>query len=320
MDFNTFLNQYQKKPVDHFQHQVPDNPLLSVCLPTFQHRKFIEECLNSILMQQTNFNYEILIGEDGSTDGNREVCEAYARKHPDKIRLFLHHRENNIQVDGQPTGRFNFTYNWFSARGKYVALCEGDDYWTDPFKLQKQVDFLEVNADFVLTYHPVMVLDKQQLIHDVIADSKFSESESSIYDLAAFGNYMHTPSVVYRNILPELPHEFFEVPIGDFFLYMQLANYGKIKRLNDAMAVYRNRVGIYSDKHSLQKRKAWLQTLNLLIHSQHSPTVKRIMKLRLGDDSEILKNMSTSGFAQLSKHIPAKVLFKSLLFKIFKRG
>src|SRR5690606_25596514 len=109
---------------------------------------YIRECLDSILMQKTDFPFEILLGEDASTDGTREISIEYADKYPDKIRLFLHHRENNIEILGTPTGRFNSLYNLFSARGTFIALCEGDDFWTDEKKLQKQYEFMVTNPDY----------------------------------------------------------------------------------------------------------------------------------------------------------------------------
>jgi len=139
------IKKYQKVPVREYSNQVNKKPVVSVCVQTYQHVNYIKDCLDGILMQKTTFPSEILLGEDASTDGTREVCIEYAEKYPKKIRLFLHHRKNNIKINGSPTGRFNFLYNLYSARGKYIAICEGDDYWTDPYKLQKQVDFLDVN-------------------------------------------------------------------------------------------------------------------------------------------------------------------------------
>ena len=137
--------KYQKAPVEEYPNQVLEavpEPVVSVQVSTYQHADFIRDCLDGILMQETDFPVEILIGEDESSDGTREICKAYADRHPDKIRLFLHRRENNIAIHGRPTGRFQSTYTRFKCRGTYIALCEGDDYWTDPLKLQKQVDFL----------------------------------------------------------------------------------------------------------------------------------------------------------------------------------
>ncbi|MBL4586794.1 MAG: glycosyltransferase family 2 protein [Flavobacteriales bacterium] len=129
------------------------NPLVSVSIETYNHVNYIKACLDSVLMQQTDFEFEIILGEDASTDGTREICIEYAERHPDKIRLFLHHRDNNISIGGKPSGRFNLLYNLSKVRGKYIARCEGDDYWTDPLKLQKQVDFLEADENCFMINH-----------------------------------------------------------------------------------------------------------------------------------------------------------------------
>src|SRR3954454_13476128 len=157
MNIDEFKEKYQKIPVEIFPNHVTENPLVSVAVQTYQHKAYIKDCLEGILMQQTNFPFEILLGEDQSTDGTREICISYAQKYPNKIRLFLHHRENNIKVNERPTAKFNLLYSLFSSRGKYIAMCEGDDYWTDRFKLQKQVDEMEVNLDINLCSHPSLI-------------------------------------------------------------------------------------------------------------------------------------------------------------------
>lgn len=160
MDFREFKENYQKKAVEEISFSSPKEPLVSVLVQTYQQKHFIEECLESILMQETTFAYEIIVGDDGSTDGTREICLEYAERYPDRLRLFLHHRENQITVLGQPTSNFNAFYNFFSARGKYIAFCEGDDKWTDPLKLEKQVGFLKENPSFSFTYHKFLTINE----------------------------------------------------------------------------------------------------------------------------------------------------------------
>lgn len=136
------------KPVNHIE------PLVSVTVAAYQHEPYIKQCLEGILMQQTNFPFEIILGEDDSKDNTRAICIEYAEKYPEKIRLFL--RDRNIShlkdKNGKLIKRLNgvFGFSRMSARGKYLACCEGDDYLTDPLKLQKQVDFLEENPEYVL--------------------------------------------------------------------------------------------------------------------------------------------------------------------------
>src|SRR5205809_8020554 len=121
MNFQEFKEKYQHEPVTEYRNYVKNDSIVSVCVQTYQHASYIRECLDGILMQQTDFPFEILVGEDNSTDGTKEICIKYAEKYPEKIRLFLHHRKNNIRISDRPTGRFNFLYNIYSAKGKYIA-------------------------------------------------------------------------------------------------------------------------------------------------------------------------------------------------------
>lgn len=146
-EIKIFLSKYQPET---YPNQVQKKPTVSVLVQTYQHVKYIKDCLDGILRQETDFDFEILIGEDDSNDGTREICIEYAQRFPDKIRLFLHDRNKKIKDKKFKPGQFNLFNNLFSARGKYIAVCEGDDYWTDAFKLQKQVQFLENNEDCMI--------------------------------------------------------------------------------------------------------------------------------------------------------------------------
>ncbi len=254
-------------------------PLVSIIVVTYQHVNYIKECLEGVINQVTNFKYEIILGEDDSTDGTREICLEYAKKYPNKIRLFLHHRENVIYISGKPTGRFNFLYNLSKSRGKYIALCEGDDYWTDPYKLQKQVDFLENNPDYVICFHNVTILDEnKKIFYNDFITRKVNET-TDIYDLAK-GNYIHTPSVVFRNILNfEMLSEFINSYLPDYFLYMLLAQYGKIIKLQGTMAVYRiHAKGIWSVNKN--QNEIIIKNLNLMIKYFKGKDFNKILKKR----------------------------------------
>jgi len=154
MNFTEFKAKYQKLPVTEYYNTVVPNPVVSVCIQTYNHAQYIEECLLGILSQKTTFPYEILLGEDNSTDETRDICLKYAQKYPDKIRLFLHHSENKIKVDGNITGRFNYMYNLYSSKGDFIALCDGDDYWVDNNKLELQYNALMKQKDIHLATHP----------------------------------------------------------------------------------------------------------------------------------------------------------------------
>ncbi len=253
-----FKENYQVKKVQEFSNKVNDLPFLSICVQTYQHGSFIKECLDGLLFQKTTFPFEILLGEDDSKDGTRKICIEYAEKFPDKIRLFLHHRENNIKINGNPTGRFNFIYNLNNARGKYIALCEGDDYWTDPLKLQKQVDFLEGNEDYGICFHESEVLwEVENEISCIRLNSDFNWNnmtpDKSVYTISDVlkGPFMATASVVFRrNDLIDFPHWFFKAVSVDITLYSLILKNSKIKFINETMCVYRKHPGGITRVHS----------------------------------------------------------------------
>ncbi len=131
-------------------------PIVSICCMAFNHASFIRECLDGFLMQEPPTGilagdpwYEILIHDDCSTDGTEDIIREYAAKYPDKI-FPLYEQENQYSK-----GKIIDAYNYDRAQGKYIAVCEGDDYWTDPKKLQKQVDFLESHPEFSACWHRV---------------------------------------------------------------------------------------------------------------------------------------------------------------------
>lgn len=126
-----------------------NTPLVSICCVTYNHAPFIRKCLDGFLMQQMDFSIEILIHDDCSTDGTTEIIREYEARYPDLI-FPLYEEENQYQ---QGKAREIDLYNYRRARGKYIAYCEGDDYWTDPHKLQKQVDFMEANPEYTVCFH-----------------------------------------------------------------------------------------------------------------------------------------------------------------------
>lgn len=126
-----------------------NTPLVSICCITYNHAQFIRKCLDGFLMQQTDFPIEILIHDDCSTDGTTEIIREYEAKYPDLI-FPLYEEENQYQ---QGKAAEIDLYNYRRARGKYIAYCEGDDYWTDLLKLQKQVDFMEANPEYSVCWH-----------------------------------------------------------------------------------------------------------------------------------------------------------------------
>jgi len=253
MNFKEFTKQYQKVYVEKHPCQVTSNPLVSVCVQTYQHADYIKECLEGILMQKTNFSFEILLGEDASTDGTREICIEYAHKYPDKIRLFLHHRANNIAINGSPTGRFSFIYNIGNSNGSYIAFCDGDDYWTDPYKLQGQVNFLEKNKTYSLCFHRSIQLNNGTINE---FDDLFFNRDRNSEEILWGGILLNT--VLYRNhpsLFGNMSSNFFKVKMVDVYILITLSKLGSAKYINVIKpSVYRHHSGGIWSPMSIIKR------------------------------------------------------------------
>lgn len=131
-------------------------PKVSVSIITYNHVNYIAQAIESVLKQQVDFTYEIIIGDDYSTDGTQKILQHYQKKYPDIIQLVLHPK----RYEGVP-GRLNNITNLYSCRGQYVALLDGDDYWISENKLQTQVDFLDQNPDYTLAFHEIKVVSEE---------------------------------------------------------------------------------------------------------------------------------------------------------------
>lgn len=225
---------------------------LSVSLITYNQKSFISQTIDSILQQKVDFNYEIIIGDDCSTDGTRETLLEYQKNYPSLIKLILHPQKNA----GIP-GKINFISTIDAAKGKYIALLDGDDYWTDPLKLQKQVDFLEANSDFAICFHRVKI-DYEGESCEILSNE--NQKEVLEFEDLALTNYIRTPSCVFRNgLFEKFPDWFYQSPVGDWVLHLLNAQHGKTKFLEDVMAVYRmHNNGVWSMKDPIETSVKWI--------------------------------------------------------------
>jgi len=205
--------------------------MVSVVMITYKHQEFIQQAIKGVLMQECDFDVELIIANDNSPDNSDAVIKEIIQNHPNSSWIkYIKHKEN---IGMMP----NFVYSLNASNGKYIALCEGDDYWTDPLKLQKQVGFLENNIDFAITFHKVQILKNNELVPDYI--TREVPEITTILDLAK-GNYMHTCSVIYRNnLFGEFPEYFKTAQVGDYLLHLLNARYGKTKLIDQVMGVYR---------------------------------------------------------------------------------
>jgi len=245
-----------------------ENILVSICCTTYNHENYIRQCLDGFVMQKTNFSFEILVHEDASTDNTSKIVKEYETHYPDLFRC-VYQTENQFLKQNTLV---NILFRM--ARGKYIAMCEGDDYWTDPLKLQKQVDFLEANQDFAICFHKVEILNT--LSNKTIISNKIQKSITTVKDLA-LGNYIYTASNVHRNRQKEIPKWFFECPVGDYPLHLLNAQYGKIKFMEDIMAVYRiHNQGIWGTKNYQFLFVKWDKMLEIL-SKEFEPQVNTIL-------------------------------------------
>jgi len=219
-------------------------PIVSVCLQTYQHKNYIKKCLDGILMQEVKGKIEVLVGEDESTDGTREICVEYAKRYPEEVKLSLLSRKNVIYISGRPSGRFNMLNNLSKAKGKFVALCEGDDVWTNPHKLQKQIDFLEKHSDYAMVFHKIVdqYAEKKVKRFDNLQKNRFATG-----DLLKRG-IIPTSTILFRNgLVKNFPNWFKKVYVGDWPLTILLSLHGDAYYLDKDFALsHRDGSGVWS--------------------------------------------------------------------------
>lgn len=275
---------------DNSDLQLNNNLMVSIACITYNHAPYIRECLNGFLMQKTNFPIEILIHDDASTDGTEEIIREYEAKYPDIIKP-LYETENQWVKGRRGSAVFNFP----RAKGKYIALCEGDDYWTDPYKLQKQVDFLEGNPDCSLCFHAWKSIRNNNpndfFIHrpqNIPSNDKFEMKHA----ILGGGGFMATHSMVFhKELILKRPEWMDESPVGDIPLMLLLASKGKIGYIDDVMSVYRVMSSANSWSASMQNRarrkkhhfvilKMWSDFDNWTDKKYHRFVVQKKMKNR----------------------------------------
>ncbi|GGG53189.1 glycosyltransferase family 2 protein [Bizionia arctica] len=217
---------------------------LSVRLQCYNHALFLEQALKGIIDQKTNFPFEVVIGDDFSTDNSLEVIEKIIKENTNtniSFNLLKREKGDSYSIEREKNGRLqNFVDIINHCQGKYIALLDGDDYWTDPLKLQKQVDFLEANEDFHICFHRANLLKNESPLelHPIPGISNIGEY--LFKDILENYNFILTASVVFRkpaNFI--IPKWFMELPFGDLGLYQLVSNNKKIKCLDDIMSVYR---------------------------------------------------------------------------------
>jgi glycosyltransferase involved in cell wall biosynthesis len=239
---------------------------VSVALIVYNHEKYLRQAIDSILMQEVNFKYEIVVGEDKSTDNSREILLEYKSRYPDKFVLLF--REQNVG------GTKNVYDIFMNAKGKYIAILEGDDYWIDSSKLQFQLDFLEKNRGYLGVSHIIEARDLQgSYLASHPSSPKIVGKDASL-ELFLMGYYFSATATVFRNIFLDKSSDYSiyykaHKYVGDLTLCMLLLDNGRIKVLNHTMSAYRFRrvdgeSNYNSIRNAIEKYSDHIQLLNVL--------------------------------------------------------
>jgi glycosyltransferase involved in cell wall biosynthesis len=241
-------------------------PTLSIVMIAYNMERFIRQAIDSVLVQRVDFDYELVVGEDRSSDGTREIVLEYAAQWPDRIRPIL--RDVNLGMNR------NFVETLREARGRFVALLDSDDYWTSADKLQRQMDFLRSHPECSTCFHNTLVVyeDGSVPTHpfhmerpEQLISRRIPKPISTLADLAA-GNFMQTCSVMFRaGLYGELPDWFLEMPTFDWPLHVLNAEHGDIGYIDEVLGAYRvHSAGFWSTQMAHYRQ---LSDIEAMIHA-----------------------------------------------------
>ena len=240
--------------------QIQDStiPLVTIRCITYNHEPYIRQCLEGFVMQKTNFPFEAIVHDDASTDGTAAIIREYAEKYPDIIKPIYETENQYSKHDGSLRKVMDA-----HMRGKYIAICEGDDYWIDPLKLQKQFDFLESHLDYGLVHTDFNIISESN-IKEYRIRRKLGERQN-VLEQILLGNYdIGTLTVMFRkDLYDSLPKYYLskKFPMGDLPLWIEFAAVAKIKYISDVTANYRRLDSSASHSTNFCKRMAFIDAL-----------------------------------------------------------
>lgn len=235
-----------------------NNPLVSICCITYNHQDYIQDAIEGFLKQEVDFPIEIIIHDDASTDNTAGIIRKYEREYPDLLRP-IYQSENQYSKGNTPiTAKFILP----KVRGKYVALCEGDDYWTDPKKIERQVNFLENNSGYVGCFTNFSVVNSSG---NVIKRKGLSPNKRRDLDISLILEFQtpKTLTTIFRSeVLPKrYPIEYSKVVNGDTFLFSMVARHNPFKYLDFVSGVYRSHEdGIWGEVKTISRKEKQLQS------------------------------------------------------------
>jgi glycosyltransferase involved in cell wall biosynthesis len=274
----------------HQQHwPAGTTPLVGVCCITYNHAKFIAEALDGFLMQETTFPVEIIVHDDASTDGNQEIISEYAKRFPSLIRPILQ-KTNQYSRTGDFLGRV-----LQEPRGKYVAICDGDDYWTDPQKLQLQFDLLESDPEAAGCFHLMELIDEDGEKLGVYPPQHLHRDR--VFEDVAIGYYLSTCSIMYRKHLyqgrPEWARGLY---MEDGPLIAELCQKGTFRCIHRNMGVYRQHgKGFWTSLDYRRKPQISFDLMDAVLTHFRDRDLPRVRETRKRQALEIFKLAAAAG-------------------------
>jgi len=301
------LNNLLLKTNQNFDNKNDLSILVSICCLTFNHQNYIRQCLDGFMVQQTNFKFEVLIHDDASTDNTATIVREYEHKYPAIIKP-IYQTENQYSNGIKPSIKFQFP----RVKGKYIAMCEGDDYWTDPLKLQKQVDFMESHPNLSFCFHGAQTLTADGIYGIYYKKKQFKDRQlvPKKYFLESGGGGYCTASSFFRtSVVKSIPQYFTKCPVGDLPLALLAITKGDIGYLKDEMAVYR----LMTDNSWSQVTKFDKKNENLVIIFDTIKQFEIQTNFKYSNEMVLLKKVMNYKFGFYNyKHS----IFKSLKYAI----
>lgn len=288
-----------------------NKPSVSVVMITYGHEKYIKQAINSVLAQKTSFPVEVIIANDCSPDNTDNIVKEIIDI-PNNFELkYTCHKKNKGMIA-------NHQWAISQAKGKYIAICDGDDYWINENKLQTQFDFMESHPDYSICCHNFKILKDNTLYEESFFDNLDIKETSTNVDLSK-NNIIPTLSAFFINKQVEFPTWSKDAPLGDLILFLNIAKYGKIKYFDEKWAVYRQNVGVWH-KNKVDYLKMIKMYENISNDYRYMPEVstnlnnnkKKYIKAYLKELA--LKNIiQNSYFNELSFIEKIKIFIKKLI-------
>lgn len=297
-----------------------------ICI-TYNHQDYIEDALKGFLMQKTNFKYEIIVHDDASTDKTAEIIKKYEKKYPEMIRP-IYQKENQYSKRVSIMKEYIFP----KVKGKYIATCEGDDYWIDPLKLQKQVDYMEQHPECSACYGSTKIVDAKT--NEILGDIKIKEDSTYLNMEECVLKYLPQTStfLAKTSVMLQKPDFMYKTPVGDVMNLNWVAINGKVYYFSDYFSYYRSEVpGSWTmrmekdekmkNEHRVQMKKAFIQLDEYTDYKYHELLKIKISEYDIGDlkrRKQIIKLLKNDRFRYSSTRTQIVWILEALVPNIIQ--